>query len=1443
MIKSHNEVKNPIRKKILNKNNYDYLLYFSKKVNIIKKLFLLKLYIIIYLFNVINADFISEIELTIKGTGIQQILYTSYNKPSEIIVNGINGNPQNNSNEFRANLTKNDNNVVIIRFNTPIINCNNMFYKLSNITKVNIKQIDGNIKSMLRMFSGCKSLISIEFNKINTSNLTSIVEMFSNCESLISLDLSNFDKTLLTDMNNVFKGCISLKYLNIYYLDTSLVSDMSRMFYDCISLKSLDLSNLNTSSLESTSKMFYNCISLISLNLSNFNTSSVTNIQGMFSYCKSLKSLNLSSFKLTKCNSTQSMFLYCESLVSLDISSFDTSSIIEMESMFRGCYSLTSLNLSNFNTSRVINMKMMFYSCKNLISLDLTHFDTSSVVDMSSMFSYCNSLIFLDLNSFNISNETNLDSFFNNLNDRFVYCFNNSELYNFTNKIITSPYNNKNNCSNPCFLSTKSIVIFKKTCIEECTNDMAAPKQYKNTCYMSCPGRTIEDNNICKDLICDKDTFYNNEQNRCINEIPYGYYLNDSILRTIDRCHADCETCSIDSRNCDSCHDSKYLNLGNCVSNCTYGYFKDSNGIKKCKCSNVKCLECSSESLLFDLCVSCNTENNYYKKHGDNTNKLSYINCYKNPEGYFLKNDTYYECYKTCKNCNDSGDDSNNNCIECKSGFDLKKNNNCYEHCDYYYYFNELNEYKCTEILECPSNYSKFIIVKNKCIDSCQKDGLYNYEYKNTCYLSCPYGTHSSLNNTLLCEEDIINYIISTTNQEKFIDNNIPNITNPEIIIDNKSINQEIIEVDENITNTTYPSIQTNINENTLNNTNIEYNPADFLKNKSNINSDDIINNIRNQIINRSLDSYIANNILEGKKDILLNDTNILYQITSSENQNNNNYEYISSIVLGNCEKILKEEYGIDENQSLIIFKIDYFQPGSLIPIIGYEIFHPETKKKLSLKVCEEDLIKYNIPVDINEDNLFMYDPNNEYYTDQCYPSTTDSGTDILISDRQNEYNSNNMSLCENNCTLNGYDTESKKAICECGIRSKQLVISELINETDLLSYDFTNKGQSSNMIAMKCYYTLFTKNGLLKNIGSYILLFTILLFLISSILFYKCGYYLLEDDIQEIMRTKVENSKNGTNPIKEIDIPMNGNPIIKKAKVKKAKTKKAKKKKMKQKGTNNQIPIPKYKNVDISNDIPRSFSKLETNINDGKKYSKSIFLSNRNQNSLIYNDYEINLFSYEKAIKLDKRTFCTYYISLIRTKQIIIFSFCPMSDYNSRIVKIDLFFLSFCIYSFINCLFFDEKTIHKIYEDEGIYNFIYLIPYILYSFIISHTLFTVIKYFSLSEKNISEIKLEKSIDISYEIRDKAQRCIKIKYICFYCLSILLLSFFWYYLSSFGAVYQNTQIYLIKNILISFAFSMMYPLLINLVPSFFRIYALSHDNIRLYKLSRIIQFL
>ena len=358
----------------------------------------------------------------------------------------------------------------------------------------------------------------------------------------------------------------------------------------------------------------------------------------------------------------------------------------------------------------------------------------------------------------------------------------------------------------------------------------------------------------------------------------------------------------------------------------------------------------------------------------------------------------------------------------------------------------------------------------------------------------------------------------------------------------------------------------------------------------------------------------------------------------------------------------------------------------------------------------------------------------------------------------------------------------------------------------------------------MKCVYTLFTKNGLIKNIGSYILLFTILLFLISMILFYKCGYNLLEDDIKEIIEIKNENNIKNNLDIKEtIDI---GN---------KEKTNK-KKKKMKNKRKKIKLNLSKENTIKLSlNNNSKTFSKLQL---------KNTINFGNNKKTLNFNDYEYNSLSYKEAIKYDKRSFIKYYISLIKVKHPFIFSFCPIKDYNSLIIKIDLFFLSFSIYCFINCLFFDEKIIHKIYLDEGTYNFKYLIPYISYSFIISHTLITVIKYFSLSERNIGEIAKQKSLDKASDKAYQVKKCIRIKYICFFCLCILFLIFFWYYLSSFGAVYQNTQIYLIKNILISFSFSLIYPFIINIFPVILRIYSLKESNGEcIFKFSKIIHFI
>ena len=105
----------------------------------------------------------------------------------------------------------------------------------------------------------------------------------------------------------------------------------------------------------------------------------------------------------------------------------------------------------------------------------------------------------------------------------------------------------------------------------------------------------------------------------------------------------------------------------------------------------------------------------------------------------------------------------------------------------------------------------------------------------------------------------------------------------------------------------------------------------------------------------------------------------------------------------------------------------------------------------------------------------------------------------------------------------------------------------------------------------------------------------------------------------------------------------------------------------------------------------------------------------------LSYNDYELNTFDYTQAILYDKRTCCNYYFSLIKRKIPLIFYFCPVDDYNSRIIKLCIFSLSFSIYFAINFVFFDNKIMHKIYEIGGKYDIILFLPKIVISFAASY--------------------------------------------------------------------------------------------------------------------------
>ena len=151
------------------------------KLKILPKYFLLLLLIILIFIVYISAES-NIIIITIKGKGNQHILnnktidnFYFNNTPSTILVNGI---TQNYTGFIVYNLTKQQN-IITIKWNYTFINCNLMFYNLSNITKIDLSQF-------------------------NSSKVINMNYMFYNCTSLSSLNLNNFNTSLVTHMNYMF---------------------------------------------------------------------------------------------------------------------------------------------------------------------------------------------------------------------------------------------------------------------------------------------------------------------------------------------------------------------------------------------------------------------------------------------------------------------------------------------------------------------------------------------------------------------------------------------------------------------------------------------------------------------------------------------------------------------------------------------------------------------------------------------------------------------------------------------------------------------------------------------------------------------------------------------------------------------------------------------------------------------------------------------------------------------------------------------------------------------------------------------------------------------------------------------------------------------------------------------------------------------------------------
>ena len=133
----------------------------------------------------------------------------------------------------------------------------------------------------------------------------------------------------------------------------------------------------------------------------------------------------------------------------------------------------------------------------------------------------------------------------------------------------------------------------------------------------------------------------------------------------------------------------------------------------------------------------------------------------------------------------------------------------------------------------------------------------------------------------------------------------------------------------------------------------------------------------------------------------------------------------------------------------------------------------------------------------------------------------------------------------------------------------------------------------------------------------------------------------------------------------------------------------------------------------------------------------------------------------------------------------------------------------------------------HHLYVNSGEYSFVQQLPQIILSLVVGHILEVILCSLSMTDSAVYEIKglskVEKSGEKILDILDKMRN----KLVAFFVFTFLLFLFYWYFISAFCAVYQNTQKIFLRDSMISFVTSMIDPFIIYGVTMILRALSLS----------------
>ena len=527
-----------------------------------------------------------------------------------------------------------------------------------------------------------------------------------------------------------------------------------------------------------------------------------------------------------------------------------------------------------------------------------------------------------------------------------------------------------------------------------------------------------------------------------------------------------------------------------------------------------------------------------------------------------------------------------------------------------------------------------------------------------------------------------------------------------------------------------------------------------------------------------------------------------------------------------------------------------------------------------------------------------LFDPYSDFFNDICFKFTSEKGSDVTLESRVEDYYQN-ITLCDEkeNSHYLGYNYSEDNDIityrCAFGFYKSE---NEKSSNLDLIDSEIKTYVSVSNLKVITCYKKFLNLKDLIKNYGGSICILVIIIQFICFLLFCFLGIKYIKKQLEdlftlgnEIIRRKslltenhltIENDskdhfnnfiqekspklqnqeKPVSNPPKKNDSSENKDKAIQKLnseeenKINRQETSGDIKVEIKEENNNEEkkatnerkdiIEDKDFRNKVLDNKLSSSVIKKSKGQFDKET---NIDLDMKSESSQLY-DYEIdelNELPFDKALKKDKRNFCVYYCNILAVSHIILNLFFRQSDYNLFVVKLGLLFMTFPINLTFNSFFFTNEKIKINYVKsvEDISTFWSNISNTVYSSILSSTFLIILKFISLTHNSIRALRKIKNVELAKKKSVCLLRCIKLRIFIYYILSFAFLIIFGFYVLCFCAIFENTQLILVRSTFTSWLISLLYPFIICFITSLFRSLSFTCESKCLYIVKQLLQML